>query len=134
LEIRESGEAIIFSKHPGRAIQELTYRMTANNVEKYTYRDEWSEEDNTHIAYCLEFPSLAAHGDSAADALANIVEVVEESVQWLTEENSPVPEPLGLKNYKGNLSLRVPAETHRKLAIRSAEAGVSINQYILSKL
>ena len=108
--------------------------MAANIVEKYTYRVEWSEEDNIHIAYCLEFPSLAAHGDTAADALTNIVEVVDESIQWLAEEKSPIPEPFGLKNYKGNLSLRVPAETHRKLAIQSAEEGVSINQYILSKL
>ena len=109
--------------------------MAVNSiVEKYTYRVEWSEEDNTHIAYCLEFPSLAAHGNTVADALANIAEVVDESVQWLIEEDSPVPEPFGLKKYKGNLSLRVPAETHRKLAIQSAEAGVSINQYILSKL
>jgi len=107
---------------------------TANMTEKYTYRVEWSEEDNTHIARCLEFPSLAAHGTTAVNALSNIVDVVDESIKWLTEERSPVPEPLGLKKYKGNLSLRVPADLHRGLAIQSAEAGVSVNQYILSKL
>ena len=105
-----------------------------NKVEKYTFRVEWSEADNTHIAYCLEFPSLAAHGNTAEDALANIVVVVSESIKWLKEENSPIPEPFGIKKYRGNLSLRVPIETHRKLAIQSAEAGVSVNQYILSKL
>jgi len=105
-----------------------------NLVEKYTYRVEWSEEDNTHIAYCLEFPSLAAHGDTVSGALAKIVDVVDESIKWLAEENSPIPEPFGVKKYKGNVSLRVPMEVHRKLAIQSAEAGVSINQYILSKL
>lgn len=106
----------------------------ANIVEKYTYRVEWSSEDSTHVAYCLEFPSLAAHGDTVVIALANIVDVVDESIKWLAEENASVPEPLGLKSYKGNLSLRVPAEIHRKLAIQSAEAGVSVNQYILSKI
>ncbi len=25
-------------------------------IEKYTYRVEWSEEDQLHIARCLEFP------------------------------------------------------------------------------
>jgi len=109
--------------------------MAATSMaEKYTYRVEWSEEDDAHIARCLEFPSMAAHGDTAASALANIVDAVDESIKWLAEERTPAPEPFGLKKYKGSLSLRIPAEVHRGLAIRSAEAGVSVNQYILSKL
>jgi len=103
-------------------------------IEKYTYRIEWSEEDNTHIARCLEFPSLAAHGKKAEDALIEIEKVVEETIEWLQEENEPIPEPLGLKKYKGNLTLRVPPDIHRQLAIKSAEEGVSINQFILSRL
>jgi len=103
-------------------------------AEKYTYRVEWSQEDEAHVARCLEFPSLAAHGATVGDALSGIVDVVAESVTWLAEENSPVPKPFGLKNYKGNLTLRVPAEVHRRLAMQSAESGVSVNQYILSKL
>jgi predicted RNase H-like HicB family nuclease len=106
----------------------------AKLVEKYTYRVEWSCEDNIHIARCLEFPSLAAHGDTVAQALINIEDVVDESIKWLVEEKVPVPKPFGLKNYKGNISLNIPPETHRKLAIQSAEAGVSVNQYILSRL
>jgi len=103
-------------------------------VEKYTYRVEWSEEDKLHIARCLEFPSLAAHGNTVEGALKEIEKVVEETISWMKEENEEIPEPFGLKNYKGNLTLRVPAEVHRKLSIKSAEEGVSINQYILSKI
>ena len=103
-------------------------------IEKYTYRVEWSEEDNLHIARCLEFPSLAAHGRTVGAALKEIEKVVEESIKWMKEENEEVPEPFGLKKYKGNLTLRVPAEVHRKLAIKSAEEGVSVNKYILSKI
>jgi predicted HicB family RNase H-like nuclease len=103
-------------------------------IEKYTYRVEWSEEDSAHIARCLEFPSLLAHGNTPKRALAEIEKVVEESVRWLEEENEPIPEPFGLKKFKGNLTLRVPGEIHRKLAIKSAEEGVSVNQYILSKI
>jgi len=103
-------------------------------IEKYTYRVEWSEEDQLHIARCLEFPSLAAHGNTVAGALKEIEKVVEEVVAWMQEENEEIPEPFGLKKYKGNLTLRVPAEVHRKLSIKSAEEGVSVNQYILSKI
>ncbi len=105
-----------------------------NTIDKYTYRIEWSEEDQVYIARCLEFPGLAAHGDSAELALEEIKIVVEESVKWLEEDKRDIPEPLGMKKFKGNLTLRVPPELHRELAIKSAEEGVSVNQYILSKL
>jgi predicted HicB family RNase H-like nuclease len=102
--------------------------------EKYTYRVEWSEEDQLHIGRCLEFPSLAAHGNTVEYALKEIEKVVEETIVWMQEENEEIPEPFGLKRYKGNLTLRIPAELHRNLSIKSAEEGVSVNQYILSKI
>jgi predicted RNase H-like HicB family nuclease len=102
--------------------------------EKYTYRVEWSEEDQAHIAHCLEFPSLMAHGSSADKALAEIESVVAAAIEWMKEDGEPVPEPFGTKPYKGNISLRVPADLHRSIAIRAAEEGVSINQYILSRI
>jgi len=105
-----------------------------NNTDKYTYRIAWSEEDGCHIARCLEFPSLSAHGDTVEAALREIAFVVKECIQWLEEEGEPVPEPLGMKKFRGHLTLRVPAEKHRELAIRSAEEGVSVNQFILSRL
>ena len=103
-------------------------------AEKYTYRVAWSEEDQAHVARCLEFPSLAAHGDSAKEALAEIETVVAASIEWMQEEGEKIPEPLGKRTFRGNLTLRVPVEVHRELAIRSAEEGVSLNQYILSKI
>jgi len=108
--------------------------MKKNNLDKYTYRIEWSEEDQVHIGRCLEFPSLAAHAKSAEKALKEIEIIVHETIKWMLEEKEQVPEPYGLKKFKGNLTLRVSPEMHRYLAIRSAEENVSINQYILSKL
>ena len=105
-----------------------------HNIKKYTYRIEWSEADQAHIARCLEFPSLAAHGKTPEKALKEIETVVAESVKWIEEENGIVPEPLGARHYKGNITLRVPPDVHRMLAILSAEQGVSVNQLILSRL
>ncbi len=103
-------------------------------LDKYTYRVEWSEEDGVHLAKCLEFPSLIAHGDTMASALKELREVVKETIIWMEEECEKIPEPFGLKKYKGKLTLRVPEDVHRQLAIRSAEQGVSLNQYILSRI
>jgi predicted RNase H-like HicB family nuclease len=105
-----------------------------HDIKKYTYRIEWSEEDQVHIARCLEFPSLAAHGKTPEKALKEIETVVAASVLWIEEENGVVPEPIGARHYKGNITLRVPPDVHKNLAILSAEQGVSINQLILSRL
>ena len=107
---------------------------TEEIVEKYTYRVEWSEEDQTHIARCVELSTLAAHGEKAADALIELEKVVFETINWMKEEGEEIPKALSTRKYKGNLTLRVPSNTHRKLAVESAEQGVSINQLILSKL
>jgi len=101
---------------------------------KYTYRIAWSEEDGCHVARCLEFPSLAAHGATLDEALREIEHVVDESIQWLKEESEPIPEPLGLKKFRGHITLRIAPEKHRELAIKSAEEGVSLNQLIASRL
>ena len=105
-----------------------------NSIDKYTYRIEWSEEDQCHVARCLEFPSLSAHGDTVEEALREIEYVVAESVKWMQEEGEVTPEPLGLKKFKGLLTLRIPPEKHRALAIRCAEEGISLNRFILSRL
>jgi predicted RNase H-like HicB family nuclease len=105
-----------------------------NSIDKYTYRIEWSEDDQCHVARCLEFPSLAAHGNTIEEALKEIEYVVAESISWMQEEGDEVPEPLGLKKFKGLLTLRIPPEKHRALAIRCAEEGVSLNRFILSRL
>lgn len=101
---------------------------------KYTYRIEWSEADQAHVAHCAEFPSLAAHGKTPEKALKEIEFVVTESIRWIEEGGGAVPEPLSIRHFKGNITLRVPPEVHRNLAILSAEQGVSINQLVLSRL
>jgi len=50
-------------------------------IKEYTYRVEWSEEDKLYIARCLEFSSLATHGNTAEDALKEIKKVVEETIK-----------------------------------------------------
>ncbi len=52
----------------------------------------------------------------------------------MKEDEEEFPEASSTKKYKGNLTLRVPPDVHQKLAVESAEQGVSINQLILSKL
>lgn len=105
-----------------------------HDVKKYTYRIEWSEEDQAHISRCSEFPSLTAHGKTPEKALKEIEFVVSESIKWIEDEGGVVPEPFSVRHFKGNITLRVPSDVHRNLAMLSAEQGVSINQLVLSRL
>ena len=108
--------------------------MKKFEADKYTYRIAWSEEDNAHVARCLEFPSIAAHGSTSRAALSEIQSVVSATIDWLAEEKERIPGPLGLHQFKGSVSLRIPPEVHRDLVVRSREEGVSLNKFILSKL
>ena len=106
----------------------------AGVAEKYAYRVEWSAEDNAHIANCLEFPSLFAHGRTAQEALLEVEKVVAETIRWMKEDGEDVPEPITLRVYNGHLRLRVPKKVHKKIAMKSAEEGISVNQYILARI
>ena len=103
-------------------------------AEKYTYRTEWSAEDNAFVAYVLEFPSLSAHGPTSLKAHEELLSVVKDIVKDLAKNGEAVPEPLGLQKYAGKIPLRVSPELHRRLKIEAAEQQISLNQYLLTKL
>lgn len=63
-------------------------------VEKYTYRIEWSEEDNTHITICLEFPSLLTHGDTAQEALKEMEFIVGETIPLMKGDGEKIQRKL----------------------------------------
>ena len=104
------------------------------DLDKYTIRVEWSGEDECFIARCLEFPSLGSHGPSRLAALSEMETLLSSTLKWMEEEGERIPEPFGIRNYKGNISLRIPPETHKELTILAAEKNISLNQMITSIL
>lgn len=100
----------------------------------YTYRVTWSVEDGEYIALCAEFPSLSFLADSQSDALAGMVNLVEDVIQDMRSNSETIPQPFADRQYSGKLMLRIPPETHRNLMIQAAEQGISLNRYISSKL
>lgn len=104
------------------------------NHEHYTYRVLWSQEDGEYVGLCAEFPSLSWLDENMDGALAGIVTLVKDVVADMTANHEPVPEPLSEKQYSGKFQVRIPPHQHRLLAIRAAEAGVSLNRYVSAKL
>lgn len=100
----------------------------------YTYRVTWSEDDNEYVGLCVEFPSLSWLAEEPESALKGIRNLVADVVKDMAESQEKIPEPLAGKNYSGKFMVRVPPDVHRALAIKAAEAGVSLNRLASSKL
>jgi len=106
----------------------------AKNIDRYTYRVTWSEEDQEHVGLCIELPSLSWLAEDPELALKGIRQLVQDSVADMLQNNEQVPEALSSKQFSGKFMVRVPPETHRLLTIEAAESGVSLNRLISSKL
>jgi len=102
--------------------------------DRYTYRVTWSEDDSEYVGLCAEFPSLSWLASTPEAALKGIRKVVEDVVKDMRENGEEVPEPIASRRYSGKFMVRVPPEVHRNLAIKAAEAGVSLNRLASSKL
>jgi predicted HicB family RNase H-like nuclease len=104
------------------------------NNRHYTYRVTRSDEDQEYVGLCAEFPSLSYLDTDQAAALSGIVDLVGQVVADMAAAGEPIPEPIAEKPYSGKFQVRIPPEQHRRLAIEAAEAGVSLNRLISSKL
>ncbi len=102
--------------------------------DRYTYRVTWSEEDGEYVGLCAEFPSLSWLASTPEAALKGVRKVVAEVVLDLKASDEPVPEPMATKNYSGKFMVRLPPDTHRKLALEAAEIGISLNRLASTKL
>jgi predicted HicB family RNase H-like nuclease len=104
------------------------------NINHYTYRVTWSQEDGEHVGLCAELPSLSWLAPTPEKALAGIRRVVAEVVADMQATGESIPEALAEKKYSGRFIVRVPSLVHRALATEAAEQGVSINRLVSAKL
>ena len=107
--------------------------MTLKN-DHYTYRVTWSGEDKEYVGLCAEFPSLSWLAKTQEAALKGVRSLVWKVIEDLRKNKEEIPEPLANRHYSGKFVVRVTPETHRELAIRSAEDGVSLNRLVADKL
>lgn len=104
------------------------------NINHYTYRVTWSQDDDEHVGLCAEFSSLSWLAPTPEKALAGIRHLVAEVVADMQSTGEPIPDPLSERQYSGRFMVRVPSLVHRALATEAAEQGVSINRLACAKL
>ena len=105
-----------------------------SEIDKYTYRVTWSEEDSEFVGLCAEFSKLSWLATTPDLALKGIRSVVKDSVEDMTENGEDTPKPIATRRYSGKFMVRVPPEVHRHLATEAAESGVSLNRLASAKL
>lgn len=102
--------------------------------DRYSYRVIWSDEDEEYVGLCIEFPSLSWLAGSQDEAFDGIRRVVADVVVDMRASGEVPPEPIASRSYSGKFMVRVPPEVHRDLALEAAEAGVSLNRIVSTKL
>ena len=109
-------------------------KSVAGLVEAYTYRVQWSEEDQEHIGLCAELPMLSHLDRDAVKAFRGIRELVASVVADRSARNLQSPAPLSKRRFSGVFKVRLPPDVHRNLAREAAEQGVSLNRLVSAKL
>jgi len=89
------------------------------------------EDGNYFISY-PDLPGCMGHGRTIQKAIKCAEKSKRLWIEVALERGMEVPEPAG--NYSGRLVLRMPKSLHRDLAMRARREGISLNQYLVSKL
>ena len=114
-------------------IKELSYYM------KLSYDVLIKQIDDEDGGGFLTIPQLKgcmSDGETVAEAYENIIEAKREWFSDMLERNVPIPEPTetSSETYSGKFVVRMPKSLHKTLAELSKAEGVSLNQYVTTKL
>lgn len=102
--------------------------------DRYTYRVTCSEDNQEYVGLCAEFSSLSWLAPTPEPALKGIRKVVADVVNDMRDHGEEPPAAIASRRYSGKFMVRVPPEVHRDLALKAAEAGVSLNRLASAKL
>ncbi|MCD5418070.1 type II toxin-antitoxin system HicB family antitoxin [Rhodococcus pyridinivorans] len=108
--------------------------MSRPDARHYSYRVQWSPDDDEYVATVLEFPGLSWLESDQSEALAGLVRLVESVIGDMIINGETVPQPFAERSYSGTIYVRTSPELHRRLAIEAAERHVSLNQLAVQRL
>lgn len=70
-------------------------------IDRYTYRVTWSEEDYEHVGLCAEFLSLSWLEKTPEKALLGIQKLVRKCIADMTKNHEEVSGPISTKAFEG---------------------------------
>lgn len=109
--------------------------MSKKNLEYYlnlpwSYRFEWSDEDNCYVASIAELKGCMSEGQTIVEATEMIQDALKSYISNSLQFNDEIPEPLKPINFKGKIPYRTSPDKHYRIAKRAKSKGISINAFI----
>lgn len=102
-------------------------------VQDYEMNVHWSDEDDAYVARFPAWPGVAAHGDTAEQAVHEATIALELAIEVATEHGDRFPAP-DAQLPSGRFVLRLPRSLHAELVRLARREKVSLNQLILTAL
>ena len=92
----------------------------------------WSAEDQCYVVTLPAWQNARTHGETLEEAARNARDVLTLLIESAIKHGEPIPPPE--RRFSGNLRLRLPASLHGRLTREAEREGVSLNQWIVSRL
>jgi predicted RNase H-like HicB family nuclease len=92
----------------------------------------YSDEDQCYLAYAPALAGCTTHGSTAEDATRQGYEAVQLWLEDALAHGEHIPPPP--RQASGKLTLRLPVSLHAKITEAAERDGISINQWIVTKL
>lgn len=82
-----------------------------------------------------EFPDVTEFAETQAEAYELAIDTIETLAEIFTERGKKLPEPREpVDEFSGRVTLRLPKDLHRALALEAERQDISLNQYLVSAL
>jgi predicted RNase H-like HicB family nuclease len=91
-------------------------------------------EEGGYFARLPDLPGCMTQAETMNELLANVREAKEVWLEGALEAGENMPLPGGEGRCSGRLLLRMPRSLHARLARDAGREGVSLNQYVVSRL
>jgi len=94
------------------------------------------QEEGGYAFFHPELKGCMTCADTIEEGIKLLDDAKKVWIEECIEKGIDVPEPSNIEDYSGQFKLRIPKSLHQRLAQRSSEEGVSMNQYcvyLLSK-
>ena len=110
-----------------------TISKIAEYIQLYSYLINYCGKTQTYVAQCVEL-GITAHQASPAQALTELREAINIHLQGLEDNGDEIPIPFSLREFSGQIQLKMSPQKHQEVAIRAQAQGISLNHYINSRL
>lgn len=103
---------------------------TEDAMGKYSTIVQWSDEDEGYIATVPELPNISAFGETVEAAVRELEVAKQAAIEVYEEDGCPLPAPDKIREFSGQLRIRIPKSLHAELSREAVKDGVSLNQHI----